>query len=73
MLIQLLFLTGILTLASAEGGGSESEFEGIPGAGLSIVFIFGGLLYSGIMKMLCRKIKVILPFIMLRFHSILFS
>ena len=38
----------------------SEENQSIPGAGLSIVFIFGGLLYSGVMKIISRKIRVLL-------------
>lgn len=39
----------------------KEEKETIPGAGLSIVFVFGGLLYSGILKAMCDKVNVPIP------------
>lgn len=49
----ILIFMAVLRTAKAEEHG-----ESIPGAGLSVLFIFGGLLYSGILKAMCDKVNV---------------
>lgn len=56
-LVSLLVLLRCVVGADIEAA-KEEKGESIPGAGLTIVFIFGGLLYGGIMKMISRKIRV---------------
>ena len=51
----------VMTIVKAEENEEhEEQKETIPGAGLSVLFIFGGLLYSGILKAMCDKVNVMI-------------
>ena len=40
-------------------GSVVSTTQNIPGAGLSIIFIFGSLLYGALLKVFCRFVSVL--------------
>lgn len=56
-------LSSFFTTVSAtdQPGGDHAEHEGphIPGAGFSVLFIFGGLLFSGVAKTVLDKLNVV--------------